>query len=381
MKYKLAVVGATMWQKSLVQKAKEMGIETHCFAWDKGDIVCKKTADYFYPVSVLEKEQILEVCQKVQIDGICSIAADICVPTVCYVAEKMGLIGNNYDDSLIAINKYLMRKAFYKNGINIPRFAVTGENDEIVLTDFTYPLIVKPTDRSGSIGVMKVKNEKDLKNVIENAQKLSFQNKAIVEEYITGKEVSVEAISWQGKHYILAITDKVTTKEPYFVELEHHQPSLFATDIQNKIRQETIKVLNALNIKYGASHTEIKVTEKGQVYVIEAAARMGGDFIGADLVRLSTGYDFVQGVMNISLGKFEEPVLYKDKHSGIYFLSKETEYLKTIIENSKEHSEIVTAEIYDEELRYLQSSVDRSGYLIYQSDRRKSWKQSLKHYE
>jgi len=67
---------------------------------------------------------------------------------------------------------------------------------------------------------------------IEVAKEASFENKAVIEEFIDGVEVSVESISWQGKHYVLAITDKITTKEPYFVELEHHQPSLIEDDLQ-----------------------------------------------------------------------------------------------------------------------------------------------------
>ena len=363
---KLAVIGASYLQLPLIQKAKEMGIECHCFAWEDG-AVCKDIADFFYPISILEKEQILEICQTVKIDGITSIASDAAVPTICYVAEKMGLISNQYTDALITTDKYKMRQSFYKNGVSSPQF-VFGE--DAMSVNLKYPVIVKPTDRSGSRGVLKIKKKEDLSNAINRAKKESFSRRAIVEEYIFGKEVSVESISYKGKHYILAITDKITTGDPYFVELEHHQPSMQPTDVQKKIKLETLKALDALNVLYGASHTEIKITEEGEVYLIEVGARMGGDFIGSDLVQLSTGYDFLKGVIQIALNEFEIPAISKQWYSGIYFLSKETEFLKEIVENSDRHPEIVKAEIIEDNFKNIESSADRSGYFIYQGNQK-----------
>jgi hypothetical protein len=56
---KIAVIGGSYLQEPIVKKAKEMGIETHCFAWEQG-ATCKFIADYFYPISILDKEKILE---------------------------------------------------------------------------------------------------------------------------------------------------------------------------------------------------------------------------------------------------------------------------------------------------------------------------------
>lgn len=66
---KIAIIGASALQNPLILKAKSMGLETHVFAWAAGDIG-EKTADYFYPVSIVEKEQILSVCRKIGIHGI-----------------------------------------------------------------------------------------------------------------------------------------------------------------------------------------------------------------------------------------------------------------------------------------------------------------------
>lgn len=364
---KLAIIGASYLQLPLVEKAKELGIETHCFAWEEG-AVCKNVADFFYPISITEKEQILKRCKLIGIDGITTIASDVGVPTICYIAQELGLIANNYDDSLASTNKYLMRQRFVENGVASPRFVIAEKKYSI--DGFKFPVIVKPTDRSGSRGVTKVDNVADLKEAVLRAQSESFSNQAIIEEYISGVEVSVETISWLGDHYILAITDKVTTGKPYFVEIEHHQPSKLPHNIQNEISLATLKALNALNVKYGAGHSEFMITSKDEIYVIEVGARMGGDFIGSNLVKLSTGYDFLKGVIDVALGCFTEPIIIENKYSGIYFLSKEREDLLPIIENANNNKEIVKSEITNNALRPIQCSADRSGYFIYQSNQK-----------
>ena len=363
---KLAIIGASYLQLALVKKAKEMGIETHCFAWPEGS-VCKEIADYFYPISILEKEVILEKCVEINIDGITTIATDMAVPTICYVAEKMNLISNSFISALDSTNKGEMRIAFKKGNCSGPKF-VEANNCDVNCESFNFPLIVKPVDRSGSRGVTKVRFENELPEAIHYAITESFGKKAIIEEYIEGEEVSVETISWEGNHTILAITDKVTTGAPHFVELAHHQPSGLSKEIQDKIKTETIKCLNALDINFGAGHSEFKITSNGDVYIIEVGARMGGDFIGSHLVELSTGYDFLEGVIHIALGKYKPPVLKTNNFSGVYFLCKETEHILPYF--SQENNFDIQKEIQNSTLINITNSNDRSGYLIYQANKK-----------
>ena len=97
---------------------------------------------------------------------------------------------------------------------------------------------------------------------------------------------------------------------------------------------------------------------------------MGGDFIGSNLVQLSTGYDFLGATIQVAMGEFIEPQITEHSYSGVYFLSKETANLKTVIENWKDYSEIVEAEITDSELRSIECSADRSGYFIYKANKK-----------
>ena len=364
---KIAIIGGSYLQLPAVLKAKELGYEVHCFSWADG-AVCAEKADYFYPISIIEKENILTKCIEIGIDAITTIASDVAVLTVNYVASRMGLISNPDEYSEITTNKYLMRECFIKNHVPSPRFTIVDKKNEYNIEGFKFPLIVKPTDRSGSRGVEKVLDPLQMEKAIERAKNESFSGVAIVEEYVTGHEISVESISFEGRHHILQITDKVTTGAPYFVELEHHQPSSLPSDIQEKVKAIVLNALNGLNIRYGASHSELKITEDNEIKVIEIGARMGGDFIGSNLVKLSTGYDYLEGVIKVAMGEFEEPLIMENNCSGVYFLSEETKCLKSIIENWKLYPEIVEAEITDSELRKIECSGDRSGYFIYKSN-------------
>lgn len=374
-KQKLAVIGASYLQQPLVEKAKEMGLEIHCFAWEDG-AVCKDIADHFYPISIIEKEEILSICQQVGINGICTIASDVAAPTVAYVAEKMGLVGNSYESAVRANNKYLMRESFSKADVPCPKYMVATPdtlNTPTVLDglrEFQYPIIIKPSDRSGSLGVSKICTPAEYYPAIDQAMKVSFRHEAMIEEFIEGREISVEFISYQGHHYPLQITDKVTTGAPHFVELEHHQPSSLSKEMYETIYSITEKALNALGITNGASHSEYKITPKGRIAIMEIGARMGGDFIGSDLVRLSTGYDFLKGVIEVALGIFKKPNITEHKYSGVYFLCKETEYLLPFFNMWESNHEIRYCEVIDNNLRNVLCSADRSGFFIYQSDRK-----------
>lgn len=369
----LAIIGASYLQEPLARKAKELGLYTLCFAWADG-AVCKDICDTFYPISIVEKEQILAICQEKHIDGICTIASDVAAPTVAYVANKMGLVGNDYEAAVRANNKFAMREAFMKADVSCPMYKMVHDA-RCTMCDFPemrLPLIVKPTDRSGSLGVTKVEKWEDLQPAIEIALDKSFKHEAMVEEFVEGREISVEFISYQGKHYPLQITDKVTTEAPHFVELAHHQPSTLSKAMYDKIYAITNRALTALGLTNGASHSEYRITKNGRVVVMEIGGRMGGDFIGSDLVRLSTGYDYVKGVIEVALGQFDQSSIVKSiaKHSGVYFLCEETKELFPKIQDAiahlEQYPEVFKAEITDSNLRKVTCSADRSGYMIYQ---------------
>ena len=362
---KIAILGASRPHLPLYLKAREMGLETYCIAWAEGAF-CKDYADHFCDISIVDKDRIAELCISENIDGIISNALEPAVPTMAYVAEKCGYNGISYEAARRAVNKKLMRMRIKSTGAcPQPAFHLMKDSSEI---PELFPAIVKPVDSSCSNGVTKVSCAADMKDAVERALQASSDKEILIEQYIEGREVSVESISFRGRHHILAITDKETTGAPYFVETAHHQPSCLPAGVKDKIREYTVSMLSALEIDNGASHAEFKIDADGNVYFIEVGARGGGDFISYELVRLSTGYDFVKGMIEVALGRFSEPWLSRGMYSGVYFLSQETSYIKDFIASNADRDWVVDYCIQEGELKPLRKSQDRSGYIIYQAD-------------
>lgn len=363
---KLVIIGANDFQNQLILKAKSLGYETHAFAWEEG-AVGKDTADYFYPISITEKEEILERCREIKPDGVCSIASDLATITVNYVAENLGLPCNKTKYTDIQTNKYKMRRAFMDAGVSCPKFVLAGEDfDESAVADFKFPIIVKPTDRSGSRNIMKLESTEGLMQAVKEASETSFEKKAIVEEYLDGDEYSMETITQNGKHHYLATTKKFTTGAPHFIETAHKQPSDLPKEINDKAVEVIFKALDALHVENSAGHSEFKVDKDGNIAIIEIGARMGGDCIGSDLVYLSTGNDFMKMVIDVACGN--EPELSssnEQKDVEIHFMFTQNDLDKLDeLKKTAPNKLYRVSDIEYENLGKVTDSGSRLGYYI-----------------
>jgi len=337
---KIVIIGANEFQRPLVLKAKELGFETHVFAWADGAIAADD-ADYFYPISIMEKEAIYDICREIKPDGVLTAGSDLATVTVVYIAEKLGLPGNSTECMKVSTNKYEMRKAFENAGVPTPKYAVYSVQDKVDWSKELFPAIVKPTDRSGSRGIAKVWNEEELRVAIKAAIDNSFEKKAIVEEFIEGFEYSCECISFHGQHTMLALTKKFTTGAPHFIETGHIQPAGFDGKQKTVIQEVIFKALDALHITEGASHSEFKINENGEVRIIEIGARMGGDCIGSHLVQLSTGHDYLKMILDVAVGEFPKMnPLSKERYAAIRFVFNQ-EDLNVLEKIQLEHNELL----------------------------------------
>ena len=366
---RLAIIGASYLQEPLIRKAKEMGYETHVFAWKAND-VGELIADHFYPISIIEKDEILEVCRSLDLSGICTIASDLAVITVNYVASKLGLPCNSMETTLKSTNKHLMREAFAENGDPSPKSILVDSVNDLDNVELSYPVIVKPLDRSGSRGITKVYKKEQLSEAIESAKEQGFEKSALVEEFAEGDEYSIEYISYKGAHHFLAMTKKYTTGDPHFIETGHLEPAPISNETLTKVKAVVDHALNTLGITNGASHTEIKIDDDGCIKIIEIGGRMGGDFIGSDLVRLSRGIDFVRAVIQVAVG--QEPdlsMVCTPKIAGVRFVFDEDDILvyKRLSENDPKL--LVSSDIKEIDGEVKDSST-RFGYYLLASESR-----------
>lgn len=363
---KIVIIGANDFQNPLILKAKEMGFETHVFAWQDGSIG-ERTADFFYPISIVERDRILKECERIRPDAVASIGSDLAMLTVNEVAGRLKLPCNSMECTQISTNKYAMRRAFQAAGVPVPGFvSIDAKTSVEKVKELKLPVIVKPTDRSGSRGITKLTDWKEFSEAQRLAVENSFEKKAIVEEYLTGEEYSCECISYEGAHYFLALTKKYTTGEPHFIETGHLEPSGLSQVQMEKVKNAVFQALTALKVENGASHTEFMIDEADKVKIIEVGARMGGDCIGSHLVPLSTGYDYVRMVIDVACGK--KPDFGKHQQEGaacirFVFHKQDLELLERLKSEMPENIHFISEIKPVREGRVTDSST-RFGYYI-----------------
>lgn len=360
---KIAIIGASIGQRPICEKTKEMGLFTYCFAYDKG-AVCKDIVDRFYPISIMDKDRIVDVCRKEHVEGVVSNASDLTAEVAAYVAEQLGLNGTPYGTLMSLHDKFHVRSLTQGvKGLEQPLFyRYAGEDKEV------YPCVVKPVGGSAKRGVSFVQDAAQFTSAIEYAS--SQGSDIIVEEYIDGKELSVESLSYHGEHHVMQITDKDSSSAPHFVELGHHQPALLSVELKDKIERIIPRILANLGYTNGASHIELKYRDN-QVYLIEVNLRGGGDDISNKLVNLSSGIDYLRGMIEVALDTFEHVVYtHQPCYAGIYYLCKQTANLLPFMEDAPHHSWFVEGKIISTELIESTSNYERNGYVIYQSSKK-----------
>ncbi|MGV3083897.1 ATP-grasp domain-containing protein [Enterococcus dispar] len=316
---KVLVLGASILQVPLIDEAKKMG----CYVGIcdiNPNAVGVSLADEFFEVDIFNEKQVYQVAKKFLPDGICTIGTDFPVRSVAFSCDKLGLPSITYEAAMNSTDKNRMINAFNKSDLAVPWHYTINEISEI---DFNrikneLPCIVKPVDSSGSRGVNLVKDYGDFLEAIEIARGFSKNGQVIIEEFLVGKEVSVEVFCQNKQPIVLQITDKVTSGAPHFVELEHYEPSLFDSDTVARISDLATKAVSSCGITEGPAHVEIIVTSKGPK-LVELGARLGGDFITTDLVPLSTGINMVKNVLLHSLGESLELDSSISRNSGVIF--------------------------------------------------------------
>lgn len=322
---KMMILGGSVLQVPAIKAAKELGYEIILVDYDE-NATGFALADVKLVVSTLDKEEVYRQALIYRPDVVITSTSDGPVRTAAYVNEKLGKKPDlSYEDSLCATIKSHMRKRLEENHVPVPVYYVVenwaGFWEAVKALDGR--CIVKPSDNAGSRGVTLLeggeKTEEELRRVYDYSKGNSRNGIVMVEEFMSGAEVSVEAMTVNGKTEIISITDKYITQPPYFVEIAHSEPSRLGGEVQERIREVALQAIRAIRLQNGPSHTEIKVTEEGPK-VVEIAARLGGDFITSRLVPLSTGVDLVGASVRLAAGEAPDLSAKWQRAAAIHFI-------------------------------------------------------------
>jgi carbamoyl-phosphate synthase large subunit len=314
--------------------AREMQYETLCFSNVETPFI-RENIDRFFNISIFEKDRISDICAEEKIDGVIA-TTELTIPIAAYVAEKLNLPGLPYDISLVITDKY--RNRLICNNIkqlHQPRFVKADTLKEIISGGIQFPMILKPCSKGGKRGISVAHDYNELCESFKFAKEIDGGNPVIVEEFISeGKEYSVESLSSNNRHYIIQITEKISSGPPHCVELGHKQPAALSTNMSDAVKEAVSAGLTAIGVKNSTCHTEIKIVNE-KIYLIEFNARPGGDHIAWPLTELSTGYPYIKNAIAVATGTFCEidPTKFEHNHAGVLFVTSQTAYLKPLFDN------------------------------------------------
>ncbi len=285
---RLLVLGAGAAQVGLLRAARERGL--FVIAVDRDAAAPGFAyADKRALVSAEDEPDVDRLARAENVDGIVSPGADWPVGIAARVAERLRL-PHPIDGATAALatSKQRQRERFTAAGVPQPR----------LLAEPAAPCVVKAPDRQGQRGLTLVRTEAELPAAIEAALAASRNGTYIVEEFVDGPEVTVNAVSVDGVFHPLLVTDRVTADPPAFgVALAHVWPCVPVT--QGPI-DAARAAADALGIRNGPTYTQIRVGEDGS-RVVELAARLGGGH-DAELVEAVTGVKLNELALDFALG-------------------------------------------------------------------------------
>ena len=369
MKKKLMIIGAGRLQLPAIMQAKEQGCEVIAVDWDH-EAEGFTYSDRALSLSTLDIDGVVQAAKKIKPDGVLTLATDLPVKTVAAVGEALGLKAVSTDTAAKVTDKGRMRQALLEKKVPVPRFFVVKDKEAFfgAVEAFSDVFIVKPTDSSGSRGVTLVCDKKEAEKAYDYSRRYSHSGRILVEAYLGGPEVSVETYSEAGTVHITAVTDKITTGPPHFVEMGHTIPSSLDKNQLFEIESLARQAVLALGIKEGPTHTEIISTPQGPM-IVEVGARLGGDSIASHLVPAATGVNLVELSIKSALGEQVVMEKTKDQAAAIRFLKAPPGTILSLEGQAKALSlpgvsEVVFTKQIGEAVYPLRSSHDRVGHVI-----------------
>lgn len=308
MKRTLIVIGGGLLQLPLIRTARRMGLFTIVFDMD-AEAVGMKEADHAVQMSTRDIDgcvrEAKRVRQSMQVHGVITAGTDAS-RAVAAIAGALDLPGIRYSAAEAASNKVLMRKTLRRHGVPVPDFYAVWSLKEArdALDELGCPAVIKPAENMGARGVIKVRNRDELQRAYRHAKRYATTGELILEEFMEGPELSVDALAWQGQIRITGMADRIITREPYFIEIGHNMPSAMPASVLEEAASVMKAGMRALDLHTGAGKGDLKVTPKG-VMVGEIAARLSGGWMSSHTYPLHSGVDLYRAAIRIALG--EEP--------------------------------------------------------------------------
>lgn len=223
-----------------------------------------------------------------------------------WINETLGTPGVSSRAVELTRNKSAMREALSQTQPVPTVVARTAAEAERFAQQHGWPVILKPLDGAGSRAVHKAQRAQDLQSLAWNGDAM------LVEPYVTGRLISVEAFSYAGQHVIYGVNEEFPSgadapkgANPH-VETAHQIPATLPPDTAADIERLVCATLTTLEVTDGPSHTEI-IVHGGGLFLVETHTRPGGDFI-PEMMQRCTGFDLLSTALAWPSGLLKAPV-------------------------------------------------------------------------
>ena len=322
MKKKLLLLGGSHYLLPVIEEAHRLGI--HVITCDYlPDNAAHKYSDEYHNVSIIDKDAVLALARKLEIDGISSFACDPGVVTAAFVAEKLGLpFAGSYESVSILQDKGRFRAFLSDNGFNAPWSGSYKSVDEALADSarFTYPAIVKPVDSAGSKGVRRIDSLDELQSAAEHALSFSHCGRFIVEQFLEkqGASSDSDSFSVDGKLVFTSFDDQLfdeRAENPY-TPAAYCWPSSMPQWAQDELKGELQRLIDLLGLKTALYNIESRLCTDGKTYIMEMSPRGGGNRL-SEVLHMATGVNLIRGIVMASVGL--EPDCVCDKpYDGLW---------------------------------------------------------------
>jgi len=303
MNKKILVIGAGVAQADAIKKARQTGF--YVLVTDGSpDAAGLRIADERRVIDVKDVEGNLAWAREQRVSGVISYASDITLPTVLAVREALGLPGLGRTPMEVSLDKSRQRILFKKAGLPQPDFEIIeNEHDfDKAVKRIGFPLVIKPVDNSGSRGVSVVAVGDEMHSAYLTAKENSKKGLVIIEEFIEGTELTIEGLSINGSHYILAMSDKYKPAGPFRVATQLAYPAAISSEHEQEIIKIMCAAYDAAGVDNTPTHSEVILSPSGPK-IVEIGCRGGGFFVFTRVVEAASGYDIVSNWTRMCAGE------------------------------------------------------------------------------
>lgn len=320
---KILLLGGSAQQVVAIKKAKSLGYYTVLCDY-LPDNPGQYEADVYYNVSTTDVEAVYQVALKEKVDGVLAYASDPAALPAAIVAERLGLPTNPVSAVEILGVKYKFRKFMAENQFACPRhFPFTvGTAEEVIwekLKDLHFPVVIKPTDSSGSKGVTVLQDAEGMTAAITWAAEFSRNKILIAEEFIKGDFPDViggDIFVWDGKVVFYGLAPSVRGNACNgLIPLGIRHPSGLNEKQTEAICSEIQRMVTLTGVRFGELNLDILLGKNNTVYFLEMGPRAGGNMIPFLLSDIY-GMDLVTENIKVAMG--ERPCLQPLEKDGCF---------------------------------------------------------------